>query len=527
VSSAKAEAKKFFDSGMTAFARADLPVATEAFQNCADLDPQNADAWCYLGMAALPRDFARAKAALDRALVLTPEHHGALYWRAEADWVDGNPRSAASFLQRINDIAPGAPQNLARQAFAHLDAGEKDTADELLRQAVALGKGLASVETFHPELRRAIYLDLLGRHEEASSLVQSVNGEGVSPDLPSTHYPNDLEAQRCALENVVAGRDIIILGSGPSLEELPPLLRSLGKSGCERLCFFGFNNVPVAERMLQDCIGRGVDLACMTSVGVMELHLDWIRDFLARAPKSNLFLMPSISFPPNSALETVLNSCPEKLFYFTATADYPPIPEDPLHFPPINTLMCVLPLAVLAQPRRIFLFGCDGVVSQNRQTDSPVYFRQGSADYGKQAAPAASAYANWLARDTFFFNLLIPTVLNAFSVLHRTSVPPILNCNTDSAYRPFPRISTMEFLQKQSETPLTEHIFPARISQLQRQLERLHDNALARSPAQRLRRKIRQLKQKVGWLHHQAGRIKRFLMTRVRTVWRRLSAKRQ
>lgn len=508
---------------MAAFTRADLPAATEIFQACVDLDPKHVDAWYYLGMSALPRDFARAKIALDRALALAPDHHGVLYWRAEAEWVDGHPAAAAKFLQRLNDIAPGAPQNLARQALAHLSAGEKEAAFKALRKAVDDGNGLAGVNAYHPELRRAIYLDLLGRHEEAARLVRTVNDGGALSNLPAARYPHDLEAQRCTLENVVAGRDIIILGSGPSLEQLPPLLKALGPAACERLCFFGFNNVPVAERMLQETIGRGVDLACMTSAAVMELHLDWIREFLARTAAPNLFLTLTASVPPASTLEAMLKASPEKLYYFTANADYPPIPEDPLHFPPINTLMCVLPLAVLAQPRRIFLFGCDGVVLQTAQNDAPVYFRQGSADYGKQAAPAASAYANWLARDTFFFNALIPTVLDAFSVLHRAPIPPILICNPDSAYRPFPRISTQDFMQMQADTTTTEHLYPARISQLQRQVDRLQAKIDAAATATLWGNITDTWRPRLGRLRHFAGRIKRFVMTRLMAKLRGLA----
>ena len=36
--------------------------------------------------------------------------------------------------------------------------------------------------------------------------------------------------------------------------------------------------------------------------------------------------------------------------------------RDPLHFPAINTLICAIGPAVLAKPRRIFLFGFDGQI---------------------------------------------------------------------------------------------------------------------------------------------------------------------
>jgi len=52
----------------------------------------------------------------------------------------------------------------------------------------------------------------------------------------------------------------------------------------------------------------------------------------------------------------------------------------------------------------------------------------------------------WLARDTFFFNAFIPTVLTCLSILHRVPLPPIYICNPQSAYRPFPRIDAEDFL---------------------------------------------------------------------------------
>lgn len=463
--------KERFDQGVDALGRAELSVAIEAFQQCVELNPESAEAWCYLGMALSAKEHDRATEALDRALLIDPNHLGALYWRAEIDWLDGKASLAAKLLQRLNDIVPDSSQNLARLGLAYLSAGETESAMNALRLAVDASGGLASVDACQSELRRAIYLDLLGRREEADRLVQSVNGVGLASDISTARYPRDIEAQRCALENVVAGRDIVILGSGPSLEQLQPLLAELGAAGCEQLCFFGFNNIPVAERMLQETIGRGVDLACMTSASVMELHGDWIKDFLGRTSRPNLFLTLVDAQPAGSMQAELAAHWSEKFFYFTSNGDYPPIPTDPLHFPPINTLICVLPLAILGQPRRIFLFGCDGCAPLSIENGAPVYFRQGSSEYGDQPIPPPSAYAKWLARDTFFFNALIPTVLNCLAILHRAPVAPTYICNPDSAYRPFSRISPQEFLRMQAiPTTETGRVFPARISQMQRGL---------------------------------------------------------
>jgi len=516
-----AAAQALFDQGASALGRADLKGAEEAFRKCTELAPDSADAWCYLGMTLSWKEYDRARPALKQALALSPDHHGALYWLAEVEWISGNPEAAARHLQRLNDVAPDAPQNLARLGLAYMAAGDTGSSSRLFRQAVASSGGVASALAHHPELRRAIYLDLLGQQQDASNLIQSVNGGGIAAELPLARYPRDLEAQRCALENVVAGRDIVILGSGPSLEQLPALLTALGPRACEQLCFFGFNNVPVAERMLRDAIGRSVDLACMTSAAVMELHGAWIKEFLARTDAPNLFLTLVDAVPADRPLAQIFTPWQDKMFYFASSGDYPPIPEDPLHFPPINTLMCALPLAVLAQPRRIFLFGCDGAAPAALDGSAPVYFRQGTAEYGEQPLPPSIAYARWLERDTFFFNALIPTVLQSLSVLHRAPAPPILTCNPDSAYRPFPRISGEDFLRLQAE-PVTERLFPARISQVQRQLDKLRvqiaGSAVKNNP-------VDKLKKQAGYLRRQAGRVKRFAMSRGMAVLRRLAGK--
>jgi tetratricopeptide (TPR) repeat protein len=165
---------------MAALGRADYPVAKAAFQKCVELTPDNAEAWCYLGIALSFKEPELAAPALDRALSIDPRHHGALYWRAELHWIEGEPRSAAELLRRLNEIVPDVSHNLARMGFAYLSAGDTEAGMAALNAAVDAGGGLASVHTQQVELRRAFYLDALGRREEALRLVQTVNGPGCA-----------------------------------------------------------------------------------------------------------------------------------------------------------------------------------------------------------------------------------------------------------------------------------------------------------------------------------------------------------
>lgn len=516
VSAVTGNFREWFEVGNAALGRADLKAAETAFQHCTEIDANNADAWCYLGMSLTPKEQDRAILALERALSLSPNHHGALYWSAEAHWISGDPAKAAEYLARLNDVAPGAPQNLSRLGLALLDAGDLESGHRALRRAVNAGGGLADARAHAPELRRAIYLDLLGLHEKADELISEVNSSGPKLPLPADRYPRDLEDLRCTLENAVAGRDIVIMGSGPSLGDLPPLLEKLGKKGCDQLCFLGFNNVPVAEKMLMDCIGRGVDLACMSSAAVMDLHSNWIKQFLDRDEPSNLFIIPSDARPTDQSLVEKLSVRKNRLCHFVASGDYPPIPGDPLHFPPINTLICALPMAALSQPRRIFLFGCDGAAPNAISGQAPVYFREGSAEYGNQPLPTQLQYARWLARDTFFFNALIHTVMKSLSVLHRLQLPPVFICNPESAYRPFPRISTGEFLHMMSNPPATSEYYPARISQLQRRLDSLQSRVDGINGGNTGKPQLSEKSTaKIPWLRYQLSRVKRFLRRRL------------
>jgi Flp pilus assembly protein TadD len=493
-----AESQDHFAQGVAALGRADYAAAKAALQRHVELAPNDAEGWCYLGMALTFGESLLAGPALDRALSLNPRHHGALYWRAEVHWIQGEPRAAAERLRQLNELVPDVPHNLARMGYAYLSAGDADAAKAALNAAVDAGGGLASVEARRTDLRKAFYLDALGRHEEARRLVQRVNSLGLISQHSAQRYPRDLEDQRCALENLVAGRDLVVLGSGPSLGQLEPLLAELGPGGCEDLRFFGFNNIPVAERILQETIGRGVDLACMTAAAVMELHTSWISDFLDRVDGPSLFCAPADVLTASRTTAEMVAARPDKLFYFAASGDYPPIPDDPLHFPPINTLMCVLPVAALAQPRRIFLFGCDGAAPSAIQSGTDVYFRQGSDEYGKQQVRNAH-YARWLERDTFFFNVMISVVLEALSTLHRAPLPQIYNCNPDSAYRHFPKITPREFISLHTAKRTPDGFFPARVGQLVRQLERLSPQA----------QRLRELEVQLGALRREMEVIRR------------------
>jgi hypothetical protein len=147
----------------------------------------------------------------------------------------------------------------------------------------------------------------------------------------------------------------------------------------------------------------------------------------------------------------------DRLLYFRSEQRHPPVPSDPLHFPPYNTLSVVLPLAMLGRARRIFLFGCDGrgpsdqspippALFHSRDFQSSRYQRARQGSQGRDYRSWADSYDSWLRLDTHQFNFQIGVSLAWVSHLFALEIPPIYNCSPASAYEGFPKISVEQAL---------------------------------------------------------------------------------
>lgn len=427
--------------GEAASASADKDAAVADFRRLLALRPDLLSGWRSLGMVLTNhhRTVEAGERALDRALTLEPGDGPSLWWRAEADWLQGAPARAASRLARVVP-RPHVWEGLALRA-AGMESEALLAFERAEREAAEWGNAEERSTGY-----RIWYLDLMGRRDEAEALVRELREKNIRRIAPPDPGADDPASRLERLRALVGGRDICVLASGPSLAELGRLLNDIG-SDRKEICFFVFNNAPVTEAYLRSLCGRDAELACFTAASVADLHAGWVADYLER-PDPNLYLTLAAARPRERRAAAAFDRHPDRLLLFNAEGTHPPIPSDPLHFPPINTLLIVVALAAAARPRRVFLFGCDGGSPIDK--DVPVYFRQNDAMYGDQKIEN-DGYARWLARDTYLFNQIMPTVLTCLSAFCDAPLPPILNCAPNSSYTTFPLVGQTPPLMKKAD----------------------------------------------------------------------------
>lgn len=427
-------------AGLQALHHGTNRTAAAAFQRWCALQPDSADAWLHLVITDTGLGFRRAGAFLGRVLALEPDSVGGRWWLAEFYAATGAPGDAAKQWRLMADRHPDEAEYRIRQGLAHRAAGQEIAASQAFLDALTRFERdaqAADPQAAALRLRHAHCLWLLGRQKEASRLIEDVNGRAAATDLrfAEPRYRAGTAEALAGLRNMVNGRVIVILGSGPSLRMLDAVLDRVSP---DRLCFFGFNQVVGAEELVERRCGRRLDLACMTAAETIETQAAWLRDFLS-ADRPTCF-MTSVGL----ATLAPLAAGSQRLLCFASDSTHFPHSGDPLHLVgTINALAIVIAMAVLAQPSAIVLFGCDGAVATGPQGLEALYF-DGMIEPQRYEEDFVNSYAHWLARDTALLNNLLPIILMAAATLHRVPMPRIANCCPTSAINIFPRLGVEE-----------------------------------------------------------------------------------
>ena len=428
-----------FNQALESMRAGNLKSAETTLGELIRIEPHNQQALVYYGMATMPHDFQGAGHALNRALALSPDDSGALYWAGELRWLQREWDSAIQLTERLARMYP-APQNWGRLGFLYKEAGLNQDAVEAFTKATKPEWIEATSGVGNKEKGRSLfYLDQLEDKERFSAELAS-----LCDKQPLQSLPDGL----LTLRKQVEGRDIAIIANGPSLGLLGGYLDRLDFSERNELRYFGFNTVPVVEQLLIELGIDGLDCALMSHPQIVKSHERWLLEFLTDPQKVFCSVNGTLSESPE--LQACAQSKPHQFISYSSSGDHPPIPDDALHFPPVNTLMHVLPIALLGLPRSVFLFGCDGGVKNTR------YFREGDAAYGDQPIPVDS-YGAWLRKDAFLFDCMIGTLLQTLATIWRVDIPPIFNCSPDSRLRSFPRISASEFGHLARDRGLHKH----------------------------------------------------------------------
>ena len=423
--------EELFGKALGEIQRGDLEKALATLDNLLKLEPENLQALVYYGMAAMPRDFAKAGNALDRALSLNPQDPGALSWTVDLRWMQKDWGYAIDLLKRLVYLHP-SPHQWYRLGLLYKEAGHSEKAKAAFRKAAgAESKGFPAELSLKERARRLFYLHQLDESEAFASEIEDLYGKASKN--PVWPLPESLKS----LRKCFFGKNLLVLATGPSLGLLDQYLADLDPDERKRAAAFGFNNVPVTQQKIMENHLGSLSAVLLSHPQVVKLHEEWLLKFLDDPQK--VFCLPRWALSDSSALSKYAEDRPSQFLFYNSSEDHPPIPEDPFHFPPVNTLMHVLAISLISQPRKIFLFGCDGGTQVGK------YFQVGSSLYGHQRPPG-DTYEPWLRKDTFYLDEMIQPLLHATAQLWQSPIPPIFNCNLGSGFRAFPKINPSQFL---------------------------------------------------------------------------------
>ncbi|MDP6705407.1 MAG: tetratricopeptide repeat protein [Alphaproteobacteria bacterium] len=431
-------------------------MAAEAFERELEITPESAE--CHLLLAqALSKSYQRfeeADSAFDQAFALATDkrivaleiarhflqerrfdrvHH---YCREVEGLLFDDTNGA--LLQHIHGLALkelGAVIE-AEQAWAHALAAT----DRLLVQqnvmAQLWGAGLkARILQGGGDVAAARHL-----YGELGGLIDASDyqyAEGIYlPDTPS---------RLRRLKEIVAGRDIVVLLQGPSLAELEGNLERLARLDA---CFASVNKFQAVEERLLFPIGRRLDL--LLTGNPLDLGGRWsaYEAFLERADANMLITSQyaATGLPREHCTEPEFaRRFDESLIYFSSEGPVPPLPVNPLHFVPANSLSILLPMLVLAEPRRIFLFGADGGANP-KAPDSPYFAKVDSPAEGELRK--VREMHRRMRNEAWECDINAELSIIAAAALHGVPEPAIYTCCPDSAYRLFPRITGEEGLAR-------------------------------------------------------------------------------
>ena len=456
--------------------------AARMLEKAIEVDPDLTDAHHWLGRGRhLQMDFFGAAEALNRAASIAPED-GEIHFHLGRALAEIGTRSAeaAQIQRRAIELAGFRSDYVWPAVNWHLVRGELEVAEEYVRALIArhptndpapyysLGKILnmrreedAAVQVLKGALERCdalaptdsinIYdiaayrgriLHEMGEREQAAATFRNI-GRTTPVDsfvFDPEIYGKDTIARIQRLQRIVSGRDVALLCHGPSVSQLESVIDRLAGLN---ICFVSFNRFAVVETHLLGRIDRHIDIIAETSATETAGYIDYIAAFLDR-DEDNLMLtsrqaLSLLAYPRN-----IEDQHENKLLFFEMHTNKLATPRSPFHFLPGNTLSVLLPVIQIARPSRVFLFGADGHVSDDRD---PTYYRMESLEFAEGAALDEEEARGRLAQDTNQFNDVCDLQTLCLTGLFGAPEAPVYNCSQHSHYQPYPRIPVADGIE--------------------------------------------------------------------------------
>jgi hypothetical protein len=433
----------------------DYEGTVSSARRAVQLQPDNVDALRHLAsnLFQVGPGPIEARPLFERLLKLVPRDPVALHYLYYYAMFDGDYRRAAELSETLDQDHPGDPSTAARIARAYGLMGHSVAAAEYFSRAAD-----RCANEHHPfphgpyASLKPVFTALAGHPDLSEQLsLQLCQDSGIGlANLSNPKYPDDCAASIKRLQERVAGRDVYLFGFGPSLSEVVARKFDLVPLDFASMTLSSF---PLIDDDLLRPIGRRIEFVCLTHWSMVSSLAAEIREWMLAVP-SSILIVPLVlrEYAMRSGGPEFLVGRSDHLFWFDAFNDHLlPSPGDPLHFPPINTVICALAVAVLARSRRIFLFGFDGQMKgKDLEQAESLYYRDGHKAYfapRRTEIEVRRMNMLWLWWDSMRFNETAPVVLRHTALLFDLPLPPIYNVCIDSALNSFPRITFDRFLE--------------------------------------------------------------------------------
>lgn len=390
-----------------------------------------------------------ARPLLQHAVDRDWTHLVAQWFLFQCELIDGDISAARARGQLLVELSPNNPVMVLSLVRALVADGDIRAAQAVVDANLNRSKlPIDRRKLTQNDLIDAILLEIVGRKEDSyrASRAMCREGEVSLLDWSQTEGAAEIRATLQHLRSRVRGRDICIFGRGPSMQRMETEIQNLRRHDFVSILINEFQDV--AERILAP-LGKKPGLICITSRAVLNTCLDALQplhsspDFIALTVPAFLDTGLRSGLLEHDPVSFIISD-PHRYLVYNAEREIAfPVPVAPLDFPIVNTLLHALGVAVLLEPRRIFLHGFDGQMSVS--TGEFYYAMQGKS-YLANAANWQDQTARWLLWDSFRVNHLAPCFVNHLHLLHDVRYPLIFNVCKHSAITCFPRIDFDDYL---------------------------------------------------------------------------------
>jgi tetratricopeptide (TPR) repeat protein len=263
----------------------------------------------------------------------------------------------------------------------------------------------------------------------------------------------DTATRLSELRHLIAGRDMVLLCQGHSLQEFSS---RIGELGARNPALASLNRFGVIEHDVLAPAGRGLDVVVEVTPGSVKRNLKHLKQFLRKPKKTMAFVSTNalVAAFDTEERDAFITYNGPRLIAANGNGLHSVTPYDPLGIIQANTLLAAIPLLIAAQPKRIFVIGADQRVPDD-QTSS--HFSSGSKNFEARAGSDFVAlghdqqqrenYDTTMRHDAAICDRDLAFQIAAVATLHGFAPPPVFNVSPNSRLQSLPKLSLDDFFK--------------------------------------------------------------------------------